>query len=57
MGSKIRAVSREINLQHCWETQSYFISFAGTSAATITASFAQHTHTNINKTYKKTYVT
>lgn len=52
MGSKIRAVSREINLQHCREPQSYFISSAaGTSAATITASFAQHTHADINKTH------
>lgn len=33
MGSKIRAVSREINLQHCRETQPHFIFSAAAAAA------------------------
>lgn len=33
MGSKIRAVSREINLQHCRETQPHFISSAAATSA------------------------
>lgn len=40
MGSKIRAVSREINLQHCREAQPHFI-FSAAAAAGASAGLTQ----------------
>lgn len=54
MGSKIRAVSKEINLQHCRETQPHFISSAAATSVGLrqfAASFTLHTHVGINKTH------
>lgn len=57
MGSKIRAVSREINLQHCRETQPHFISSAPATSAGLRQPPSRpalhniHTHKDINKTH------
>ena len=57
MGSKIRAVSREINLQHCRETQPHFISSAAATSAGLRQPPSQpalhniHTDADINKTH------
>lgn len=51
MGSKIRAVSREINLQHCRETRPHFISSAAATSADLRASITANAHADMNKTH------